>query len=176
MLCKVIIIKNDHEFSFNFIFDILKRINFRFNFLQRNLINAYFFVMILDLMNNQMSSLTRHRKLKKLIRRQTNDLYFFKQNRKCLYSIIHLNRFFIDVVFHLNQTIEKIFEFLRLNNFELFFFVKTHYHFRNFFDFNCQFNIEKNAIIKTVVFAILLNAYFVESHNELLFMFKIFFI
>ena len=84
--------------------------------------NAYFFVVIFDLINNQMSLLTHHRKLKKLIRRQTNDMYFFKQNRKCLYSIIHLNRFFNDVVLYLNQTIKKIFEFLRLNNFELFFF------------------------------------------------------
>ena len=176
VLCKVIIIKNDHEFSFNFTFDIFERMNFQFSFLQRDLINAYFFVVIFDLINNQMSSLTRHRKLKKLIRRQTNDMYFFKQNRKYLYSIIHLNRFFNDVVLHLNQTIKKSFEFLRSNSLELFFFVKTHDHFRNFFDFNCQFSVEKNVMIKIIAFAILLNVYLVESHNESLFIFEVFFI
>lgn len=30
--CKIIIIKNDHEFSSNFTFDILKKMNFQFNF------------------------------------------------------------------------------------------------------------------------------------------------
>ena len=42
MSYKIIIIKNNHEFSLNFIFDILKRINLQFNFLQQNLMNTFF--------------------------------------------------------------------------------------------------------------------------------------
>ena len=49
---------------------------------------------------------------------------------------MYLNRFFIEVVLYLTQTIDKLFEFLRSNNFELFLLMDKHDHFRNFFYFN----------------------------------------
>ena len=140
------------------------------------MINAFSFVVVLNLINDQISSLTRYRKLKKLIRRQINDMRICQQDQKCLYSIIHLNHFFIDVVLHLIQTINKSFEFLRSNNFESPLLMKRHDHFRNFFDLCRKLSIEENKIATTIVFAIFLNAYPVRAHDESFMTIKIFFV
>ena len=99
-----------------------------------------------------------------------------QQDQKCLYSIIHLNHFFIDVVLHLIQTINKSFEFLRSNNFESPLLMKRHDHFRNFFDLCRKLSIEENKIATTIVFAIFLNAYPVRAHDESFMTIKIFFV
>ena len=166
MPCKIIIIKSDHESSSNLTFDILERMNLQFSLLQQDLMNAFSSVVILNLMNDQMSPLTRHRRLKELIRRQTDDMRFLRRDQRCLYSAMHLNRFFIDAILHLTQTIDKLFEFLRSNNSESPLSVDRHGHLRNFFDLNRQLNIEESAVTTAVVSAILLDAYLARAHSE----------
>ena len=166
MPCKVIIVKSGHGSSPSPTFDILERMNLQFSLLQRDLMDTYSSVVVLNLVDDQVSPLARHRRLKELIRRQTDDMHFLRQDRGCLYSAMHLNRFFTDAVLHLSQTANEPFDFLRSNSLESTLSVERHDHFRTFFDLSRQHSIEEDAVARTVASTILLDAYSVGSHSE----------
>ena len=176
MACKVIIVKSGHGSSLSPTFDILERMDLQFSLLQRDLMDAFSSVVVLNLVDDQVSPLARHRRLKELIRRQTDDMLFLRQDRGCLYSAIHLNRFFTDAVLHLAQTADKPFEFLRSNNPESPVSVERHGHLRNFFDLSRQLSIEEDAVATTVASGILLDAYPVGAHSESFMTLGIFFV
>lgn len=121
-----------------------------------------------------MSSLARHRRLKKLIRKQCNEIHFLRQNRDCLYSINHLNYFYDEIIAHLTRTINRFFDFLQFNYSKLFLSMKTNNHLRNFFDLCRQSNVSKNAMIVFLTSMILLNVYSIEIHNKTIFLLDVF--
>lgn len=164
--CKVIIVKSGQRPSSSPTFDILKRMDVQFSLLQHDLMKAFSSVVVLNLVNDKVSPLARHRRLKKLIRRQTDEMRFLRQNRGHLYSAVHLNRFFVDAVLHLTRTLDEPFHFLFSNCREIPVSMKTDNHLGNFFDLCRHLDVREDAVALSVASTILFDAYPVEIHSE----------
>ena len=164
--CKVIIVKSDQGSSSSSIYDILNRMNVQFSLLRRDLMNAYTFITVLNLINSQMSSLARHRCFKELIRRQSDEMRVIRHDRECLYSTIHMSQFFTNAVSHLTRTTDEFFDFMIVNCRKLFLTMKKKNHLRNFLKICRRLEISNDDVTVSNASTILLISYLNETHNK----------
>ena len=164
--CKVIIVKSGHGPSPSPTYDILERMNVQFSLLRQDLMDFYVSVVVLNLVDDQVSPLARHRRLKELLRQQIDEMCALRRDQGCLYSAVHMNRFFTDALLHLVRTIHEPFNFLQANcrggqsrrNKEA--------HFRNFFELCRMVDAPQDAVTFSVASTILFDAYPKGSHSK----------
>ena len=164
--CKVIIVKSGQGPSPSPTYDILDRMDVQFSLLRRDLMDAYTSVTVLNLVNSQVSPLARHRRLKELIRRQSDEMRLIRQDRGCLYSAIHMNQFFTKAVSHMARTTDEPFNFMTANCRELPFAMEKENHLRNFLDFCRRFEVRDDDVAVTIASVILLDSYPNKAHSK----------
>ncbi|KAL6722254.1 hypothetical protein ACLMJK_001361 [Lecanora helva] len=108
----VIIVKQGTGSCPSATYDLLERLDVELSLLQREFIEFFSSIIVLHLADEQISSFSRHRRLKELIRRQITGQRQLRQTRGCLYNALHLSHSFSEAVAHTACTIEQDFNFL----------------------------------------------------------------
>ena len=109
---KVIIVKRGVGLNSTSTFDSLTSEGMRYKLNQQSLIRFFSSITVLHLADQQISPLARHRRLKELIQRQTEEMRHLQLLNGCLYSALHLNYFFNDAVKHTAHTVQTPFGFV----------------------------------------------------------------
>ena len=163
---RVIIIRQGVDPGPSPTYDCLQSENLHYSLSPAEVGGFFSSISVLHLANEQISSLARHRRLKELIQRQTDEMRHVKQTMGCLFSAVHLNCFFTAAVHHTAQTITKPFDFLatsRQNN-----PVSTAYseHLNEFLRLSHQQGLSYRTQSMFIASAMLLNAYPPGMHCE----------
>ena len=81
-------------------YDLLESEQLQYKLSQPDIVAFFSSVTVLHLADEQISSRTRHRPLKELIQRQTDEVRHIKQNIGCLFSALYLTWYFGEAVKH----------------------------------------------------------------------------
>ena len=103
----VMIMKHDSEVSVSLTHDLFAMQDVQFNLDQKILKNFYLFIKVLYLANKQISLLVCYWWLKELLWKQMNKMWNVQLHYQCLYSVMHLNKFFQMII---SQTVSSIFQ------------------------------------------------------------------
>ena len=160
----IIIVKHSDEVSASSIYDLLKMQNIQFILNQEVLKNFYSFIKILSLADEQIFLLTHFWQLKKLLWRQMNKMQNVWLHYQCLYSAVHLNKFFHMTVSQTAVSVLQSFNFITvswLGN-----EVSSDHidYLTSFFWLEMDCSLSDNIIASFVTFSILLNAYSLKMH------------
>ncbi len=162
----VVIIKRDDETSASSTLDLLEMQDVQFSLNQKILKNFYSFIKVLHLTDEQIFSLTRFRRLKKLLWRQMNEMRNVWLRCRCLYSIVHLNKFFQIVVSQTAVSALRSFNFVttsRLDN-EV---DSNHFdHLTSFLRFEMYRDLSNDIMTSFIASSIVLNVYSFNMHRE----------
>ena len=109
---RAIIVKQGTDPGPSATYDLLQSENMSYNLHRTDLVQFFSSMTILYLADEQISSLARHRRLKELIQRQTEEVRHIKQSIGCLFSADHLCSLFSDAIKHTAQTMKTPFDFL----------------------------------------------------------------
>lgn len=160
---KAIIVVKGNEASTTL--NVLEAQDLGFNLNQQEIIKFYSSVVVLYL-DEQLSSLARHRRLKEVLFRHADEMRHFRQNARCLYSAIHFNRFFQEAIKHIAHSPEVPFNFVaisRQHNIVSFDYCE---HLIKFFRLTSDLKIDIQRIISFVASSILLDAYPPGMHGK----------
>ena len=162
----VVIVKRDDEASASSTLDLLEMQDVQFSLNQKILKNFYSFIKVLHLADEQIFSLTRFRRLKKLLWRQMNEMRNVRLRCRCLYSAVHLNKFFQIVVSQTAVSALRSFNFVtasRLDN-EV---DPNHFdHLTSFLRFGMYRGLSNDITTSFIASSIVLNAYSLNMHRE----------
>ncbi|KAL8673858.1 MAG: hypothetical protein Q9168_001723 [Polycauliona sp. 1 TL-2023] len=156
---RVIVVRKGVQPSPSPLYDLLDQEDLRFNFRCQELVDYFSAVTVLHLADEQISPLSRHRRLKELLQRQVEEVRHARETYGCLYSAIHLNDLFTDAVFHTTRTIGEPFDFLlssRKGNCD---FTQYTEHLSTFLKLGALMNITQRASASYIASTILLDAY-----------------
>ena len=146
--------------------DLLEMQDVQFSLNQKILKKFYSFIKILHLTDEQISSLTRFRRLKKLLWRQMNEMRNVRLRCRCLYSIMHLNKFFQIVVSQIAVSALRSFNFViasQLDN-EV---GSNHFdHLTSFLWFEMYRDLSNDIMTSFIASSIVLNVYSFNMHRE----------
>lgn len=164
---KVIIVKRGTKSGSSSTYDILQSEDMHYNLRQQSLIEFFSSITVLNLVDQQISPLARHRRLKELIQQQTDQMRHLRHSNRCLYSAVHLDYFFKDAVKHTAQTIQEPFSFVlssRKGN-----RIESEYiqHLKNFLQLHFDHNISLNVLSRYIASTILMDAYPPDMHSKL---------
>ena len=162
----VVIVKRDGEASASSTHDLLEMQDMQFSLNQKVLKDFYSFIKILHLADEQISSLTRFRRLKKLLWRQMDEMRNVRLRCRCLYSAVHLNKFFQIAVSQTAVSALRPFNFVtasRLDN-EV---DSDHFdHLTSFLRFGMYRDLSNDIMTSFIASSILLNVYPFKMHRE----------
>ena len=140
-------------------------------YLQHNLsqpdIGAFFSsVTVLHLADGQISSLARHRPLKELIQRQTDEIRHIKQSIGCLFSALHLTWYFGEAVKHTARTGVELFDYVASSRLANPISTDFSWHLTTFLKLGTRCNLSENTWTSYVASVILFDAYPYGMHCE----------
>ncbi len=162
----VVIVKRDDEASASSTHNLLEMQDMQFSLNQKILKDFYSFIKILYLTDEQIFSLTRFQRLKKLLWRQMNEMQNVRLRCRCLYSIVHLNKFFQIVISQTAVSALRSFNFVttsRLGN-EV---DSDHFdHLTSFLWFEMYRDLSNDIMTSFIASSILLNVYSFKMHRE----------
>lgn len=162
---RVIVVKKGNQPSPSPLYDLLDREDLHFNFRQQELVCYFLSITVLHLADEQISSLARHRCLKELLQRQTEQTRHLRQTHGCLYSATHFTDLFTDAVRHTSCQFNKPFDFLvsiRRRDCD---FVDYVEHLSNFTHIAIASKVSWRNITRYIASTILLDAYAPRSHR-----------
>lgn len=163
---RVVIIRRKDAVSFSFIYDLLKIDDLQQSLHNESLKEFFSSIKVLHLTAEQLSSLTRFRRLKELLWREIDEMRQARQNLGCLYSAAHISRFFRMAVTHIAVSMSRSFDFIltsqRDNDVESDF---IHHLFR-FIRFEENHQISRDALMTFIASSIMLDAYFLKMHDK----------
>ena len=147
-------------------YDFLQSEHLHYNLSPAEVGDFFSSITVLHLANERISSLARHRRLKELIQRQTDEMRHVKQTIGCLFSAVHLNCFFTAAAHHTAQTIIEPFDFLATSRQQN--PVSTAYseHLNEFLRLSRQRGLSHHTQSMFIASAMLLNAYPPGMHCE----------
>ena len=167
MWSKIIIVKRETRSDSSFMYDILQSENMHYNLHQKSLIEFFFFITVLHIVDQQISPLARHRRLKELIQRQTKKVRHLRHFNRCLYSAVHFNYFFKNAIKHTAQTIQESFSFVLSSRKENRIEVEYVQHLKNFLQLHFDHNISLDVLSRYIASTILMNVYSSDMHSKL---------
>jgi hypothetical protein len=165
---KIIIIKRENESDFSSTYDLLKSKNLHYNLHQKSFIDFFSSITVLHFVDQQISSLARHRRLKELIQRQEDEMRHLRLFYDCSYSTLHLNHFFKDAMKHTAQIVKKSFNFIFFNRKDNHIEDEYIQHLENFLQLNVKQNISLDILFSYMTSTISMNVYFSDMHNKFL--------
>ena len=121
---KVIIVKQGAGPGPSPTYDLLESEYLQYNLSQPDIVAFFSSVTVLHLADEQISPLARHRPLKELIQRQTDEVRHIKQSIGCLFSALHLTWYFGEAVKHTARTAVESFDYVgsRIDKYNTFHF------------------------------------------------------
>ena len=162
----VVIVKRDGEASASPTHDLLEMQDMQFSLNQKILKDFYSFIKILHLTDEQISPLARFRRLKELLWRQMDEMRNVRLRCRCLYSAVHLNKFFQIAVSQTAASALRPFNFVtasRLGN-EV---GSDHFdHLTSFLRFEVYRDLSNDIMTSFIASSILLNVYPFKMHRE----------
>lgn len=163
---KVIIVKRGVGSGSTCTFDALESEGIRYQLNQQSLVHFFSSITILYLADQQISSLARHRRLKELIQRQTEEMRHLCLSNGCLYSALHLDYFFKDAVKHTARTVHKLFSFVQSSRKQNHIEVEYIQHLENFLQLHTTHHISLHILSHYIASTILLDAYPPDMHSK----------
>jgi len=106
------VVKDDDASS---TYNILKAQDWRFSLHQQDLMDFFSSITLLRLADVQISPLARHRRLKEVLLRHADEMRQLRQSARCLYSAVHLRRFFGEAIRHIAEHPQLPFNFLHVS-------------------------------------------------------------
>ncbi len=162
----VVIIKCNNETSASSTLDLLEMQDVQFSLNQKILKNFYSFIKILHLTDEQISSLTCFRWLKKLLWRQMNEMWNVWLRCRCLYSIVHLNKFFQIVILQTAVSALQSFNFVTTSQLDNEVDLNHFDHLTSFLQFEMYRDLSNDIMTSFIAFSIVLNVYSFNMHRE----------
>ena len=156
---KVIIVKQGAGPGPSPTYDLLESEYLQYNLSQPDIVAFFSSVTVLHLADEQISPLARHRPLKELIQRQTDEVRHIKQSIGCLFSALHLTWYFGEAVKHTARTAVEPFDYVgssrRANP------ISTDFseHLTNFLELGARCNLPENTWTSYIASVILVDAY-----------------
>ena len=147
-------------------YELLESEYLQYNLSQPDIVAFFSSVTVLHLADEQISSLARHRPLKELIQRQTDELRYTKQSIGCLFSALHLSWYFGQAVKYTARTRVEPFDYVassRLAN-----PISTDFsgHLGNFLKLSTQCNLPEITWTSYIASVILFDAYPQGMHRK----------
>lgn len=158
----VIVIRGDESTTYN----ILLARDLEFDLSQGDIEFFFSSVVVLYLEDGQLSSLARHRRLKEVLLRQADEMRHARQDLQCLYSAIHLNRFFQAAVKHLAQKPDVPFGFIHASRQQNPVLVSYRQHISSFVHLSNQAEIPSEGVASIIASSILMDAYPPNMHGK----------
>ena len=159
----VIIVKKGKGSSPSATYDLLERLDVELSLLQREFVEFFSTIIVLHLADEQISSISRHRRLKELIRRQVATQRQLRQSHGCSYSAIHMSHFFTEAVSHTARTVDERYNFLLAARHKI---VHTTAFLAEFFQFCVRHHVTNDAAFAYVASTMLVDAYPRGMHSE----------
>ncbi len=162
----VVIIKCNDETSASSTLDLLEMQDVQFSLNQKILKNFYSFIKILHLTDEQIFSLTRFWWLKKLLWRQMNEMQNVWLRCQCLYSIMHLNKFFQIVILQTAVFALRSFNFITTSQLDNEIDSNHFDHLTSFLRFEMYRDLSNDIMTSFIASSIVLNVYSFNMHHE----------
>ena len=163
---RVVIVRREDAASLSPIYDLLKIEDLQQSLHNESLKEFFSSIKVLHLTAEQLSLLTRFRRLKELLWREIDEMRQTRQNLGCLYSAEHITRFFRMAVTHIAASISRSFDFIltsrRGNDVESDF---VHHLFR-FMRSEENHQIPRDALMTFIASSIMLDAYSLKMHDK----------
>ena len=161
---KVIIVKQGAGPGPSPTYDLLESEYLEHNLSQPDVEAFFSSVTVLHLADEQISSLARHRPLKELIQRQTDEVRHVKQSIGCLFSALHLTWYFGEAVKHTARTAVEPFDYIASSRHSNPISNDFSDHLSNFLRISTQCNLSEYTWTSYVASVILFDAYPHEMH------------
>ena len=170
----VIIVKRDDERNLSFTLNLLEMQDVQVSLNQKILKSFFSFIKIfyltdeqkISLTDEQIFSQTRFRRLKELLWRQMNEMRMTRLRHKCLYLIVHLNKFFQIIVSHTTASLLRSFNFVIASRHDNEVVSDYADHLSSFLRLERQCDLSLNIMSVFVASSILLNVYSLKMHRE----------
>ena len=136
------------------------------NLSQPDIVAFFSSVTVLHLADGQISSLARHRPLKELIQRQTDEIRHIKQSIGCLFSALHLTWYFGEAVKHTARTGVELFDYVASSRLANPISTDFSWYLTTFLKLGTRCNLSENTWTSYVASIILFDAYPYGMHCE----------
>lgn len=163
---KVIIVKQGAGPGPSPTYDLLDSEYLQYNLSQPDIVAFFSSVTVLHLADEQISSLARHRPLKELIQRQTDEVRHIKQSIGCLFSALHLTWYFGEAVKHTARTADGSFDYVTSSRHTNPISTDFAEHLINFLKLVAQCDISQSTWTFYIASVILLDAYPQGMHRK----------
>ena len=164
---KVIIVKRGNGLNSTSAFDSLASEGMCYELNQRTLIRYFSSITVLYLADQQISPLARHRRLKELIQRQTEEMRHLRLLNGCLYSALHLNYFFNDAIKHTAHIVQTPFNFILSSRKENRVEVEYIQHLESCLRLHKSHQLPFDILLRYIASTILLDAYPPDMHSKI---------
>lgn len=163
---RVIIVRSTTGSHASPTFDVLEKMDIDFELLQQDLMRFFASIIVLNLVNDEISPLARYRPLRDLIKRQSDETQHAREVQGCLFSAVHLQRFFDAAVSHTARFLRKPYNFALVNCIEPPRTPNTDQRMKVFFKLTREYKIPRGTVTSYVASALLLAFYPPEVHSK----------
>ncbi len=162
----VLIVKSASHSSPSVTFEVLERMDDEFALLQKELMKFFGSIVMVNLVNSELSPPARHRPLRDLLRREGDSMQHLREVRGCLFSAAHLNHFYTAALAHTARSITTPFDFVVANCLEPPRTRDTDQRLQDFLALSRENHLPQSTIMAFVASALLLAAYPQGSHGK----------
>jgi hypothetical protein len=162
----VVIVKRGGEASASPTHDLLEMQDVQFSLDQKVLKDFYSSIKVLHLADEQISPLARFRRLKELLWRQMDEMRNVRSRCRCLYSAVHLNKFFQIAVSQTAASALRPFNFVTASRLGNEVGPDHSDHLTSFLRFGMYRGLSNDTMASFIASSILLDAYPPNMHRE----------
>ncbi len=162
----VVIVKRGGEASASPTLDLLEMQDVQFSLDQKVLKNFYSSIKVLHLADEQISPLARFRRLKELLWRQMDEMRNVRLRCRCLYSAVHLNKFFQIAVSQTAASALRPFNFVTASRLGNEVGPDHSDHLTSFLRFGMYRGLSNDTMASFIASSIVLDAYPPNMHRE----------
>lgn len=164
----VVVVQRGLEASASPTYDLLELEEVRLSLDTRVLRKFYSTIKILHLADEQISPLARFRRLKELLWRQMDEMRNARSRNRCLYSAVHLDKFFQMAISHTASSILRPFDFITASRLGNEVDVDHASHLTTFLRLGKHHQIADDTVAAFVASSMLLDAYPPKMHSKFL--------
>lgn len=162
----VVIVKRGGEANASSIYDLLKMQDVQSSLNQKVLKDSYSSIKVLHLVDEQISSLARFRRLKELLWRQIDEMRNVRLRCRRLYLVVHLSKFFQITVSQTAVSVLRPFNFVAASRLGNEVDLDHANHLTSFFRLGIDHGLSDNIMTNFIASTILLDAYPPKMHCE----------
>ncbi|KAL9042037.1 MAG: hypothetical protein Q9214_003905 [Letrouitia sp. 1 TL-2023] len=146
-------------------YNLLQIESLHFGLTQQDLSHFFSSITILRLADAQVSSLSRHRRLKEVILRHVDEMRCLRQSSRCLYTAAHLRSFFQMAVQHTAASFLQPFDPILKSRPEADVLPNLDEHLSTFLRLGGLHNVPQVGLVSVIASSILMDAYPPRMHS-----------